>query len=84
MIVGHLHHDASDRDAQDHGHPNEHGGEGGGPPASASATETTITERLDPAVWEVVTAAEVHRTGFHDGGRETTLHDVVVRATRHY
>jgi thioredoxin reductase/SAM-dependent methyltransferase len=77
LIVGHLHDDAAD--GRGHGHG------GDGPPASASATAAAITARLDPAEWEVVTAQESHRTlpghGGH-GGREVTLHDVVVRATR--
>ena len=79
LIVGHLHHDAAGSDRHGHGHERS----GDGPPASASATAAAITSRLDPAVWEVVTAKEPHRTLSHDGGHETTLHDVVVRATRH-
>lgn len=75
LIVGHLHHEAAG-----HGHGHGHGGEG--PPASASATAATITARLDPAAWEVMTARESHRTLPGRGGREVTLHDVVVRATR--
>lgn len=78
LIVGHLYRDAAGGDG--HGHPHEHAGDG--PPASASATAAAITARLDPAVWEVVTAQEPHRTLSGDGGREVTLHDVVVRATR--
>lgn len=68
LIVGHLH--------QDHGHGDDE------PPASASATAAAITARLDPAVWEVATAQEAHRTTAGHDGRETTLHDVVVRARR--
>lgn len=71
LIVGHL-----------HGHAHEHGGDG--PPASASATAATITARLEPAEWEVVTAQESHRTMSGPGGRETTIHDVVVRAIRRH
>lgn len=76
LIVGHLHHDPTEGQAQGHGH----GGEA--PPASASATAATITARLDPSVWDVVTAQESHRTMAGPGGHETTIHDVVVRATR--
>lgn len=66
LIVGHLHHD--------------HGGEH--PPASASATAASITARLDPTEWEVVTAEESRRTMSGPGGHGKTIHDVVVRATR--
>ncbi|HET7327473.1 MAG TPA: FAD-dependent oxidoreductase [Nocardioidaceae bacterium] len=83
LIVGHLHHDAT---AGEHEHGREHGHRHGdvsdGPPASASATAATITARLDPAEWEVVTAEESHRTMSGPGGHETTIHDVVVRAIR--
>lgn len=72
LIVGHLHHDANDGD----GHRDD------GPPASASATAAAITARLDPTVWEIVTAQESHRTHSSHGGREVTIHDVVVRARR--
>jgi SAM-dependent methyltransferase len=77
LIVGHLHHDAAGGDG--HGHAHEHGGNE--PPASASATAAAITARLEPAVWEVVTAKESLRTL---SGHAVTLHDVVVRATRHH
>jgi cyclopropane fatty-acyl-phospholipid synthase-like methyltransferase len=77
LIVGHLHHDADGGGGRVHGH--EHTGEG--PPASASASVAAVTARLDPAAWEVVTAAESHRTLSQDGA-EVALHDVVVRATR--
>ena len=78
LIVGHLHHDAAESD----GHGHHHGDDA--PPASASATAATITARLDPAGWQVVTAQESHRTLAGDGGHETTLHDVVVRAIRRH
>jgi SAM-dependent methyltransferase len=78
LIVGHLHHHAAEGDG--HGHASE---PGDGPPASASATAAAITARLDPTKWRVVTAREAHRTLSGHGGREVTLHDVVVRATRH-
>ena len=53
LIVGHLHH--ARITAHGHGHDD-------GPPAEASATAATITARLDPAEWTVVTAEESHRT----------------------
>jgi thioredoxin reductase/2-polyprenyl-3-methyl-5-hydroxy-6-metoxy-1,4-benzoquinol methylase len=77
LIVGHLHHDATAD-----GHGSAHGHESEGPPASASATAASITARLDPAHWHVVTAEESHRTLSGPGGHDTTIHDVVVRATR--
>ena len=69
LIVGHLH--------TDHGeHHDRH------PPAEASVTALSITERLDPTTWDVVTAAEHTRTLDAPGGAQVTLHDVVVRAVR--
>jgi SAM-dependent methyltransferase len=89
LIVGHLHHEASgdhgDGHGQSHGHgqsqrhSQSHDQTENGPPAEASATAEAITARLDPAHWLVVTAAQTHRTV---PGHATTLHDVVVRATR--
>jgi cyclopropane fatty-acyl-phospholipid synthase-like methyltransferase len=78
LVVGHLHH-------QEHDSPSGHGhgGHDGQPPASASATAAGITARLDPARWDVVTAQESQRTMTGRGGAATTLHDVVVRASRH-
>jgi thioredoxin reductase/2-polyprenyl-3-methyl-5-hydroxy-6-metoxy-1,4-benzoquinol methylase len=81
LIVGHLHRDASAGD-DSHGHDPGHDDGGDEPPASASATAAAITARLEPAEWEVVTAEESHRTMSGPGGHETTIHDVVVRATR--
>ena len=78
LIVGHLHHAGTGDD----GHGHAHGHSGGEPPASASATAATITARLDPATWEVVTAQELHRTVLGPDGHEFTIHDVVVRAVR--
>jgi SAM-dependent methyltransferase len=83
LIVGHLHHG--------HGHDHDHGrSQGAGhrsgvaePPVSASVTAADITARLDPTVWEVVTADERQRTLTGHGGT-LTLHDVVVRATRRH
>jgi cyclopropane fatty-acyl-phospholipid synthase-like methyltransferase len=68
LVVGHRHHEA-------------HGAHDG-PPAAASATAATITARLDPAQWQVVTAEEPDRTVTGPGGHEKTIRDVVVRATR--
>lgn len=70
LIVGHL----NTPGATDHGHH---------PPAEASATSASVTARLDATAWEVVTAEEPVRglPGHGEGG--VTLHDVVVRATRH-
>ncbi|WP_294179921.1 bifunctional 2-polyprenyl-6-hydroxyphenol methylase/3-demethylubiquinol 3-O-methyltransferase UbiG [uncultured Schumannella sp.] len=66
LIVGHLH----------------HGNGTDEPPASASVTGAAITRRLNPAVWQVVTAEESQRTVSARGGGPASLHDVVVRATR--
>jgi cyclopropane fatty-acyl-phospholipid synthase-like methyltransferase len=69
VIVGHLH-------GQDHRHGET------GPPAEASVTAADITARLDPAVWEIVTARESHRAMAGHGGPTASIHDVVVRADR--
>jgi SAM-dependent methyltransferase len=85
LIVGHLGHDADADGHQQgtaHAHEDNHGHASGGPPASASATAASITARLDPTQWEVVTAEESRRTMSRLGGDETTIDDVVVRATR--
>lgn len=71
LIVGHL-----------HTHDTEAGGHGQHPPAEASATAVTITERLDAADWQVVTADELQRIMQGPDGREVSVNDVVVRATR--
>lgn len=70
LIVGHLHHHHDD---DGHGHQ---------PPAEASATAAAIAGLLDPEVWQIAAAEESQRTATGPGGHETTLHDVVVRATR--
>lgn len=70
LIVGHLH----------HGHGDSHGDSH--PPAEASATADSITDRLDPVDWNVVTAEESQRTMVGPGGRTITIDDVVVRAVR--
>lgn len=79
LVVGHLH----THESADHGHDHGHGdGQDERPPAEASATAEAVTARLDGAEWEVGTAEEAHRTVAGPGGRQTALHDVVVRATR--
>jgi SAM-dependent methyltransferase len=85
LIVGHLHHDPTAHGGHGHG-GHGHGGKDGddGPPAAASATAAHITARLDPSDWEVVTAQESHRTLPGHNDHEVTIHDVVVRATRHH
>ena len=97
LIVGHLHPDQHDGDKHERGHQHGHGhqqghghghgqghghGDEGHPPAEASATAAAITALLDPTSWDVVTAEESHRAMAVPGGRERTIHDVVVRATR--
>ncbi|MCW2764266.1 MAG: putative methyltransferase [Nocardioides sp.] len=79
LIVGHLHHHE-----HGHAHGNEHSHGGADPPASASVTAADITARLDPTMWEVVTAEESHRTLTGHGDSAVTLADVVVRATRRH
>ncbi|MDN5808408.1 MAG: class I SAM-dependent methyltransferase [Brevibacterium sp.] len=80
LIVGHLHHRRGDStshsSAGESGHGHSH------PPAEASATADSITNRLDPAVWTIVTAEESQRTMVGPGGRTITIDDVVVRASR--
>jgi SAM-dependent methyltransferase len=80
LIVGHLH--THDSPSRDHGHSHRHGHTR--PPATASVTAAAITARLDPAVWEIVTADEPHRTLTGPDGRDVSLQDVVVRATRRH
>ncbi len=71
---------AQERATHRHDHAHEYGSDG--PPASASATTATITARLDLTGWEIATAQEPRRTLTGPGGREVTLRDVDVRATR--
>ncbi len=71
LIVGHQH---------QHQHPST--GPGHQPPAEASVTAADVVAGLDERLWEVVTAQEGARTVDVGGGRELTLQDVVVRATR--
>ena len=80
LVVGHLHTDGADHE---HGAHHEHGADHEhGPPAEASVTAASITDRLDPTAWEIVTAEELTRTVGAPGSGEATLHDVVVRAVR--
>lgn len=69
FIVGHLHHPVQ---ADTDGHP----------PHKATAHLADITALFDDA-WRFETAQEETRTLITPGGREKTLHDVVVRAARH-
>ncbi|MFH5232680.1 class I SAM-dependent methyltransferase [Antrihabitans spumae] len=78
FIVGHLHRGShGDGSAHGHGHGDHL------PPASASATAGAITARLDPASWDVSTAHESQRTVVGPDGKESTIHDVVVKAALH-
>ena len=69
LIVGHLHTSGAT-------------GHGQHPPAEASVTVADITAGLNTTEWTVTTAAEHIRTVTGPGGHPSTLHDVVVRATR--
>ncbi len=73
LIVGHLH---ADHGAHHGAHHDHH------PPPEASVTAASITARLDPTTWDVVTTDEHTRTLDSPGGGQVTLHDVVVRAVR--
>jgi SAM-dependent methyltransferase len=75
VIVGHLHHHHH-ASAPWHGHGETE------PPASASVTAADITARLDPIVWEVVTAQESHRAPTGQGGHAVPIRDVVIKARR--
>jgi SAM-dependent methyltransferase len=77
LIVGHLHH-GEHASTAGHGHGENE------PPASASVTAADITARLDPIVWEVVTAQEAHRALTGHGGHAASIHDVVVKAGRRH
>ena len=85
LVVGHL--------QSGHGHGDQGSPDGAAlhdpraqhdhqPPAEASVTARSITERLDPATWDVVTATERTRTLDNTGGGHGILKDVVVRAVR--
>jgi SAM-dependent methyltransferase len=69
LIVGH-------RQPDEGAHHDHH------PPAEASVTAVSITERLDDHTWDVVTCEEHTRTADAPGAGRITLYDVVVRAVR--
>ena len=79
LVVGHLHHDHDHDHDEREGHGARHDHQ---PPAAATVTAQRVTERLDPATWDVVTAAERTRTLDGTGGGHGILRDVVVRAVR--
>jgi len=81
VIVGHLRHQGHDHDHRST-QSDGHGDEQTQPPSAATATADAITALLDPGVWAIATAKESHRTLPGPGGRPTTVHDVVVRASR--
>ena len=81
LIVGHLRHQGHDHDHRST-QSDGHGDEQTQPPSAATATADAITALLDPGVWAIATAGESHRTLPAPGGRPTTVHDVVVRASR--
>jgi len=68
LIVGRVHRAGT-------GHEHE-------PPEKASVTAASISAVLNPADWDVVTAAEHSRTLGDAAGGGVELHDAVVRATR--
>lgn len=92
LIVGHLHHSPgadrvgpegrTDEHGSDPQQNHHHGRHETRPPAAASATAATITAVLSPTTWDVVTAEESQRMVTGPGGGQSTVHDVVVRATR--
>ena len=82
LVVGHLRHQGHDHDHRST-QSDGHGDEQTQPPSAATATADAITALLDPGVWAIATAKESHRTLPAPGGRPTTVHDVVVRASRH-
>ena len=90
LIVGHAHTDGGthpDHDHDGHAHADGpgHGGHhdhGDEPPAEAQVTPQSVTGRLDPATWEVITAHELTRALDAPGGAPGTLRDVVVLARR--
>jgi SAM-dependent methyltransferase len=83
LIVGHRHTAATpEHGHQGHGHGDDGHGHPHGPPEEASVTAASITSRLDPSRWDVVTADEPVRILTDATGRTVQLDDVVVRATR--
>ena len=88
LVVGHLQSGhgtalpAATAATAPHGHADHGAQHDHQPPAEASVTARSITERLDPATWDVVTAGEHTRTLDDAGGGHGILQDVVVRAVR--
>ena len=89
LVVGHAETGDGTHDHHGHGGGHDHGGHkhsghdhGDEPPAEARVTPRSVTERLDPATWEVVTAHELTRALDAPDGAPGTLRDVVVRARR--
>lgn len=78
LIVGHLH----DDDDHQHGHGHGHGRDEEEPPVETQVRAADISARLGAATWTIETATEQHRRVALPVGRERSLHDVVVRATR--
>ena len=71
LVVGHLHtHDGADAEHDER------------PPVEASVTAASVTARLHESEWDVATAEERQRLVVAPGGRESRLHDVVVRARK--
>lgn len=70
-IIGHLH-------TPSHGSHSD----GHHAPAEASATAATISARLKAVNWRIVTAEEHTRFLTGQDGREISIHDVVVRASK--
>ncbi|WP_199044614.1 class I SAM-dependent methyltransferase [Glycomyces salinus] len=69
LIVGHLHtHDTTGHDHR--------------PPAEVSVDAAAVSARLPGPRWRIATAGERARTLPGPDGRATTIHDVIVRATR--
>jgi cyclopropane fatty-acyl-phospholipid synthase-like methyltransferase len=85
LIVGHLHQDGPGSPAEHshgQGHGHGHASQHDEPPAAASVTAAQITARLDAAEWDIRTAQESHRMLSGNDSHGSSIHDVVVRATR--
>ncbi|WP_182526485.1 class I SAM-dependent methyltransferase [Nocardioides dongkuii] len=81
LVVGHLRTGETGA-AHAHGHGHGQGAEDGSPPLEATVTAAAVTATLDPAAWDVVTAAETTRSLADGAGEVVELHDVVVRTRR--
>ena len=88
LVVGHLHTGHADMahgghaGHADHGHATTERRTTTSRPPRRASPRASITERLDPATWDVVTAGEHTRTLDGAGGGHGILQDVVVRAVR--